>query len=111
MNRAFNITTEEHNELKKALSEGAITLADYEDRLSNTTDQAKAMHISNIFGITASKQWLTLVEQGTGSLEDYTESLENAAGAAKEMAEIKLDNLAGDWVILRSAVSGLLITL
>lgn len=75
----------------------------------NMTDEEKAKHISTLFGIQSTKQWLTLLKEGSGTLEEYTESLENAEGSAKKMAETQLDNLAGSFTLLKSAISGAMI--
>jgi len=77
--------------------------------LADATDEQKAMHVANLFGIQSSKHWLTLLKEGTGEMEDYTDALENAAGTAERMADTQLDNLSGSFTLLKSAVSGLLI--
>lgn len=87
------------------------TVKQLEKGLANATDEQKAMHISNIFWIQSSKQWLTLIKDGSDELERYTEMLENSAGTAEQMAKVQLDNLAWSFTILKSAISGVMIEL
>ena len=75
------------------------------------TDKQKGAHIATVFGIRSTKHWLTLIKDGSSELERYTTNLENSGGAAEEMAKIQLDNLAGSFTLLKSAISGGLITI
>lgn len=85
------------------------TVKQLEEGTKSMTDEEKAKHISTLFGIQSTKQWLTLLKEGSWEMEKYTESLENAEGSAKKMAETQLDNLAGSFTLLKSAVSGAMI--
>jgi len=80
-----------------------------EKNMRGFTDENKAATISQIFWKNAAKQWLTLLKEGSWTIDEYTKKLENSTGAAKKMAETNLDNLAGSFTILKSAVSGALI--
>jgi len=61
-------------------------------------------------GVVAAKSFLTLAggQQDVAGLE---QSFKDAEGAAKKMADIKLDNLAGDTTKLASAWEGLVLSL
>ena len=85
------------------------TVKQLEIGTKNMTDKEKAKHIATVFGIQSTKQWLTLLKEGSGTMEDYTKSLENAEGSAKKMAKTQLDNLAGSFTLLKSAISGAMI--
>jgi phage-related protein len=53
---------------------------------------------------------MALFKSGTASVAEFAETLRNSTGAAAEMAERQLDNLAGDVTVLGSAWEGLSIT-
>ncbi len=50
---------------------------------------------------------LLVLADGSGTIDDFTESLENAGGAAQEMAEVQLETLRGKATILTSAWQGM----
>lgn len=75
------------------------------------TSEQRANAMATIFGQEAMSGMLALVEQGPEALKELTDSLYTADGAAKQMAETKLDNLAGAITILQSAVEGMKIEL
>lgn len=49
-----------------------------------------------LFGTEAASAWLGILDQGADTYESFAEQLNNAKGAADEMAKTRLDNLAGD---------------
>jgi len=57
-----------------------------------------------IFGTEAASAWLAVIEQGPDTYDAFTQSLYGAAGAADEMAKIRLDNLSGDMEELGGAL-------
>lgn len=75
------------------------------------TEQQKANAMATIFGQEAMSGMLALVEQGPDALKELTNSLYESDGAAKEMASTRLDNLAGQMTILKSATEGMKIEL
>ncbi len=79
--------------------------------LGKLTSQQRADIISTIFGTESMSGVLALMNQGGQSLSDLSKRLSNANGAAKDMANTKLDNLSGQWKILKSAVEGMNIAL
>jgi len=64
-----------------------------------------------LFGAEAIQEMNILLATGSDKLQTYTNKLKNSEGAAKKMAEAKLDNLAGDFKLLNSAVTDLSIRL
>ncbi|MBN7576022.1 phage tail tape measure protein [Clostridium sp. 2-1] len=60
--------------------------------LKGKTDQQKQDYIATIFGQEAMSGLLTLVDAGSGQLDDLTTSYKNADGAAKDMAKTMQDN-------------------
>ena len=93
-------------ELKKkglTLEEGLAQVRNSSDSLGTALD---------LVGVVGSKSLLTLANSGE-DIEKLSKDLENveggALGAAKAMAEIKLDNLAGDTTKLSSAWEGFIL--
>ncbi|KEH90622.1 phage tail tape measure protein [Clostridium botulinum] len=79
--------------------------------MNGLTKQQKAQAISTIFGIESMSGMLALVEQGPEKLKRLTTELEKSDGAAKKMADTRLDSLQGQMTILKSAVEGMNIEL
>jgi hypothetical protein len=91
-------------ELKK---EG-LTLQDGLDKIANSSDKlGTAIELAGKRGGPA-LLILSKNQEGIGKLED---KLNGAAGAAEKMAEVKLDNLAGDVTKLQSAFEGFVLGL
>lgn len=61
-------------------------------------------------GVVGAKSLLNLASKSK-DIDRLTDSFENSAGAAKEMAEVRLDNLAGDTTKLGSAWEGFLLSI
>lgn len=74
--------------------------------LGKLTSQQRADVISTIFGTESMSGVLALMNQGGQSLDDLSSRLKGANDAAKDMANTKIDNLSGQWKILKSAVEG-----
>ena len=70
---------------------------------------ASASDLVKIFGTEGVLAATTLATEGREKLEGFTESLENAGGAAKSMAEVMMEGLKGAWIELQSAITGLMI--
>jgi TP901 family phage tail tape measure protein len=79
--------------------------------LKKLTSQQRADVISTIFGTESMSGVLALMNQGGKSVSDLSEQLKTANGAAQQMADIKLDNLNGQWIKLKAAVEHMQITL
>ncbi len=79
--------------------------------LGKLTSQKRADIISTVFGTESMSGVLALMNQGGQSLGDLSKKLTETKGSADEMAKTKLDNLAGQWTILKSAVEGMKIEL
>lgn len=79
--------------------------------LGKLTSQQRADVISTIFGTESMSGVLALMNQGGKSLSSLSKELKNANGAAHDMADTKLDNLYGQWIILKSAVEHMQVSL
>lgn len=69
---------------------------DLQTSFSTLTKEQRLNAAETLFGTYASSAWLGVIEQGADSYDAFQQSLEGSAGAAEEMAKIRLDNLAGD---------------
>lgn len=75
-----------------------------------TSDSEKLAIATELVGDRARGSLIALAEN-KDKLDELTISLENASGAAKEMAEERLNNLAGDLTRLSSAWEGFILSL
>ena len=59
--------------------------------------ESQRLNTQRRFGTYASSAWLGVISQGADVFDEFSYALDNSAGAAKEMAAIRLDNLAATW--------------
>lgn len=81
-------------------------MGDLGGALSNLTQEEKIQAVSELFNardIASAEALLGAVEQDWDAIG---ESILNAEGAASDMADIQLDNLAGDVTLFKSALEG-----
>ena len=64
-----------------------------------------------LFGQRAGPAMLALIEQGSGALQELRTEMDNSAGTAQSIADIQLDTLNGDILLLKSAFEGLALTI
>lgn len=69
-------------------------------------DTEKAEYATRIAGKNAMSGMLALVNASEADYNKLSESIANADGAAKKMAETRLDNLTGDVTLFKSALEG-----
>lgn len=86
-------------------------MKDLSTAFSGLSQQEKLAAADDIFGKNAASGWLAVIEQGDKAFSDLYASIRDSKGAAQEMADIQLDNLAGDVTLLQSAVDGMKISL
>ena len=90
------------------LNKKGIPLNDALDKIKNSSNGlTTAMDLAGEIGGKA----LLVLANKRPQIESLTRTLENSAGAAKEMAEVRLDNLAGDTTKLSSAWEGFLLSI
>jgi len=78
--------------------------------LNRIEDPAERTAISmELFGIRGVRAFSALQKQGKPALDALEQSLQNAQGTAQRMAETRLDNVAGQLTLLKSAAEGLAI--
>lgn len=102
--------TGEYN-IKTANADGSMkdwseTVGILREQFSKMTDEEKAANAESIAGKTAMAGLLSIVNASDKDYEKLTNSINNASGAAKRMADIRLDNLQGDVTIFGSALEG-----
>ena len=74
------------------------------NNMASLTEEQKQNALVTLFGQEALSGMMVLMEAGPEKLDELTRSLENCEGAASEMSEVRLDNLAGDMEELSGAV-------
>lgn len=87
------------------------TLADMGKAMEGMTDQEKAKLIQSTFNVRDLKSVNALLATTGQRWDELTGAIEDSEGAAGQMAETQLDNLAGDVTILKSAFEGLQISI
>jgi len=112
-------------EASKAMSALGLTFSDSSGKMKDMqtimkdlgkafgglSEQEKLAYADDIFGKNASSAWLAVIEQGETAFNSLYEAIDKSEGAAQEMADIQLDNLAGDVTLLQSAVDGMKVSL
>ena len=83
------------------------TMKDLRGAFAGLNDADKAKFASMIAGQEAMSGFLALVNASDEDFDKLTNEIRNADGAAKEMADRRMDNLAGDLTYLSSAWDGL----
>ena len=90
------------------LNKKGIPLNEALKQVANSSDQLNTA--IDLVGVVGSKSLLTLANNAP-KIDTLTESFQNSAGAANELAETRLDNLAGDTTKLSSAWEGFLLSI
>lgn len=75
------------------------------------TEADKLATIAKITGTEAASAFITLMDAGADTLEEFTHELENSGGVAQEVADRQLDNLHGQLTLLKSGVEGMAISI
>ena len=73
---------------------------------SDLTEEQQAHYASTIFGKNAMSGMLAVMNTSEEDFNKLTNNLNNATGAAEEMARVMNDNLQGDITLLKSAFEG-----
>ena len=62
-----------------------------------------------LFGLRGQRAIFALMSEGTANLQKLEDGIKSSTGAAAAQAKTRLDNLAGSFTIMKSAISGVLI--
>lgn len=81
------------------------------EKFSQMTEAEKTLNAQNIAGKQGYAGLLAIINATDADYQKLTNSIENCAGSAKRMAEIRMDNYAGQVTLLNSATDALKTTL
>ncbi len=90
------------------LNKAGVPLNEALDQVANSSNQLNTA--IDLVGVVGAKSLLTLANNSK-KIDVLADSLENAEGSAKKLAETRLDNLAGDTTKLGSAWEGFLLSI
>lgn len=82
-------------------------MKDLRKTFSSLTPKQKEYYAYLLAGQSGMNGLLAIVNTSNKDFNTLTESINDSAGAAKEMSDIKLDNLQGDTTLFKSASEGL----
>lgn len=82
------------------------TLSDLRASFAELDEVQKTQYASSIAGKEGMSGLLALVNSSEDDFNKLTKSIKNCDGAAKEMSEVRLDNLQGDVTLFKSALEG-----
>lgn len=101
-------------ELNGELEEGAITEEQYTEAMDDfiaahdeLSESSKLMEAAMLAGARGMAGLLAITNSTEEDFNKLTDAINNSAGAAEEMAKIRLDNLSGDVELFNDALSGL----
>ncbi|WP_315076173.1 phage tail tape measure protein [uncultured Clostridium sp.] len=104
----YNLSLTDSNGKMKSLKSVMDMLREKMGGVDKATQAAAASHL---FGKEAMSGMLSIINASEADYNKLTNAIYNADGAAKQMANTKLDSLSGQWTILKSAIEGAKITL
>ena len=81
------------------------------ERFSGLAEAERAEYAAGLAGKEAMSGLLAIVEASEEDFQKLTEAINDSAGAAYKMSQIRLDNYAGQITLLESAVDGLKLTI
>ena len=81
------------------------------EKLGGLSEVEQTAAAGAIFGKNALSGWLAIINGADADLDKLTNSVDNCAGAAQNMANVQLDNLNGDLTLMDSAFDGLKTTI
>lgn len=117
--QAFAQLAKKGEDANKVLAKYGITIDDVNPELVSIRDiiarfeevNLSAGDAMDLFGARAGRMILALKQQGVVVFDALFDKINNAAGAAERMANIRMDTTAGDFLKLKSAIEGLSISI
>lgn len=95
----------------KSNEDGSInlmaTMENLRQNFGQLSESEQAAAASAIFGKEASAGWLAIINASESDFNKLTEAINNADGAAENMATVMQDNLSGSLTILQSNIESL----
>lgn len=92
------------------LKEAETIMSEYGDSLP-ITQQEKLQAIVDIFGTRAMPAMLAVINAGQDDFNSLAEAINNTQGAAETMSKTRLDNIGGDFTLLKDELIDLAIQL
>jgi TP901 family phage tail tape measure protein len=86
-------------------------MSDLRTGFSKLSATEKTAAASTLFGSYAMSGMLAIMNAAQEDFDNLSESIANSEGTAERMAEVMLDNVAGSFTLLQSAVEGVKISL
>jgi len=104
---------------QETLGKYGLTIQDINPEIKSLTEIVETFEDANIsatdtlmiFGVRAGRQMLALKNQGSDAMKKIQGHIEGATGAARTMAEIRMDSVIGSFTELKSIIQGLGITI
>lgn len=87
------------------------SLGELREKLRGLSETQQNQYAKSIAGTEAMSGFLAIVNSSDEDFNKLATAIDNSAGAAERMAEIKLDNLQGSLTLLSSAFDGLKLTI
>ena len=81
-------------------------MGDTRAAFADLTEAEKAQYAKMLAGQQGMSGLLAIVNAAPADFEKLSKAIDNSAGAAEKMAEVSIDNLAGDVTIMKSAIEG-----
>lgn len=97
----------EIKEMSEEMKRNQVAIMKGEQELSGLSKAQQANAAATIFGKQALSGWLAVVNASEKDYQKLTKAIYESEGAAKEMADIRLNNLLGDVTILKSGMEAL----
>lgn len=82
-------------------------IADMRVKFADLTDEQKTTIAKTVAGTTAMSGFLAIVNSGDKDFNKLSTAINNSNGAAKEMADTMINNLKGDFTLIKSQLEGL----
>lgn len=81
-------------------------MGDTRAAFAELTEAEKAQYAKMLAGQQGMSGLLAIINAAPADFEKLSKAIDNSAGAAEKMAEVSIDNLAGDVTIMKSAIEG-----
>ncbi|MEE0110810.1 MAG: phage tail tape measure protein, partial [Oscillospiraceae bacterium] len=85
------------------------TMKNVRETLGGLDETTQAAAISTIFGKEAMSGWAAIVNATDKDFQNLTTAIYGAKGAAQKAADVRLDNLTGQFTILKGTIEGIAI--
>lgn len=102
--KAYDLSMTKSDGTMRSLGDVMVMLR---ENMGNLTAAEQAQAAATLFGQEAMSGMLAIINASDEDFANLTEQINNADGAAKQMADTMLNNLSGQLTILKSSLEGL----